>query len=987
KNGFRTCLIKGRPGTLGTSNNVLNIIVKKTTQGFWLYADTNSNGNFIEEGFAADTTLIQGNFAGYYFKFTSTNSKNFYADDFYMGQSIVDKEAPKLESLTILNSSSISLQFNEKINLGSNQQIVLNQQISPISWQQVGFGLNLQFDKEIEKDLVQTLSLNGISDMEGNLLDTSVSFIYHPIKIGDILITEIFPDPDPSQGLPDAEFIEIWNASNFPIDLIGFILSDASSNCVFPNKLLMPQEYLILCEVSDTNSFKNYGQVLGLNGFPSLNNSGDIISLKTASQMQMQLHHYDLSWYQNKQKEIGGFSLELINPKKLCTGKNNWQASNNLFGGTPGIVNSTWDTLPDIYGPKINSVIPINKNQIQVYFDEAIVFPNLAEKHFMLNQKPIKAIVFDTNKTQEIIITSIDTLINLSINSIQINGIADCAGNTRPQSFDFQFFDTKTIEARDLLIHEIYYDTEKKGNFPEAEYIELRNVSSYALNLKGLQFSDAVSSTILPNYFLKPDSFLILCHKDYEQDFLSLAPTIGLYPFPSLNTSDKLSLNDSNGFLIHQVNYTEDWFKQKPKVSACSIEMIDPKNACGKKENWGPSTSDNGATPGKMNSIAANNPDKTSPKFQRLYAANPHEIYLYFNEAIDSISLGSNQNFVLNQSLFASDFRFINNTPNQLQISFSEPLDSGIHYQLQILNLQDCAANTLEEAFSESFMLPIEPKKGELAFNEILFNPKPNYYDYIEILNLSPSYLDLKNVSLFGFDNSGERTDAYKFGENNWMIAPQSYLAITLSQETLKQQFNLAQENQIISHTIPSMNDDEGTLIIVNQKNETLDSIYYTEKMHLGFLNQKDGVSLEKINPYLPSWNANNWSSAAEEKEFGTPTQKNSIYENGGNKNAFQPSRLYFSPDGDGQDDVMVFGYQLAEVKKLGSLYIYNSLGQLIKTLCQSKILAETGEVNWFGDDENGQKVGIGQYLAVWEIFSEDGSKSSKRIGFALLGK
>jgi hypothetical protein len=45
----------------------------------------------------------------------------------------------------------------------------------------------------------------------------------------DLIITEIMADPDPSNGLPVTEFVEIYNRSQVPINLSGWILFDGSS--------------------------------------------------------------------------------------------------------------------------------------------------------------------------------------------------------------------------------------------------------------------------------------------------------------------------------------------------------------------------------------------------------------------------------------------------------------------------------------------------------------------------------------------------------------------------------------------------------------------------------------------------------------------------------------------------------------------------------------------------------------------------------------
>src|SRR5690606_346143 len=49
---------------------------------------------------------------------------------------------------------------------------------------------------------------------------------------------------------------------------------------------------------------------------------------------------YERSWYDDSQKNKGGWSLERIDPYAHCGGKQNWKASIDPTGGTPGQTNS-----------------------------------------------------------------------------------------------------------------------------------------------------------------------------------------------------------------------------------------------------------------------------------------------------------------------------------------------------------------------------------------------------------------------------------------------------------------------------------------------------------------------------------------------------------------------------------------------------------------------------------------------------------------------
>ena len=72
--------------------------------------------------------------------------------------------------------------------------------------------------------------------------------------------------------------------------------------------------------------------------------------------------YYRDTWYQNTAKENGGYSLEKIDPLNTCGEMNNWKASADENGGTPGKVNSVFANNIDILPPKINEIKILSEN-------------------------------------------------------------------------------------------------------------------------------------------------------------------------------------------------------------------------------------------------------------------------------------------------------------------------------------------------------------------------------------------------------------------------------------------------------------------------------------------------------------------------------------------------------------------------------------------------------------------------------------------------
>ena len=73
-----------------------------------------------------------------------------------------------------------------------------------------------------------------------------------------LLITELFPDPTPSLGLPEKEFVEIYNPQKDTILLAGYQLCDADKCYNLPNFKLSPKQCIILCKTTDIEIFKSW---------------------------------------------------------------------------------------------------------------------------------------------------------------------------------------------------------------------------------------------------------------------------------------------------------------------------------------------------------------------------------------------------------------------------------------------------------------------------------------------------------------------------------------------------------------------------------------------------------------------------------------------------------------------------------------------------------------------------------------------------------
>ena len=192
------------------------------------------------------------------------------------------------------------------------------------------------------------------------------------VKPFDILITEFMADPMPTRGLPNSEYIELYNRTNRSIRLGGFkIVNGNVHSTALPDTILKSKSFIIVYAKKSAVNFSPYGDTLQFTKLPTLSNPKDIFYLKSPDDSVIDAASYDVSYYQNPYKAQGGYSLERINVNAFCSA-NNWIASNDSSGGTSGKKNSVYRDTIDKIVPELILAYPDGNKGIIVNFDKSM---------------------------------------------------------------------------------------------------------------------------------------------------------------------------------------------------------------------------------------------------------------------------------------------------------------------------------------------------------------------------------------------------------------------------------------------------------------------------------------------------------------------------------------------------------------------------------------------------------------------------------------
>jgi len=531
----------------------------------------------------------------------------------------------------------------------------------------------------------------------------------------------------------------------------------------------------------------------------------------------------------------------------------------------------------------------------------------------------------------------------------------------------------------DVVITEVMADPTPAVNLPDAEYVEIKNVSATAFNLNGWKLADANSAGIINTSFvLQPDSIAILCSTSNVTTFSAFGRAIGVTSFPSLNNEgDLLSLRSPQGRTIHAVNYSLDWYgNEVKKDGGWSLEMVDTKNPCGGKENWKASTDSKGGTPGKKNSVDGVANDTDAPQLIRSYSPDSVTIVVLFSEPLDSLSATVVSNYKITNNVTVVSA--IPQAPlfNCVLLKTGAPLSRQTVYTVTASNLKDCkgnpcTANNVKAGYSE------EALARDVVINEILFNPRPAAYDYVELYNKSNKIVDANKLYIANRSSTGSLSSIKKLNEVPFYVFPGDHIVVTEDAESLGQEYLVQHpENVLVVSALPSLPDDKGTVVITNSQGAVVDEVCYSEKWQFALMSNDEGVALERIDPNDSSQKQSNWHSAASTAGYGTPTYKNSQYKQTNSVNAaIDISPKIFSPDNDGHDDIATISYQVTEPGYVANVSIFDANGRMVRYLAKNSLLGSKGSWNWDGLNENGQKLAIGTYIIYTEIFNLEGRK------------
>lgn len=218
----------------------------------------------------------------------------------------------------------------------------------------------------------------GVS-RSGKFRANPLSFHYlnerHPTQkaqVGDIVFNEIMYKPKEGKGLPNEEYLELYNLREYPVELDSLVFKDRGNIRAYLNGIIPGHGFLILCKSSGAEELSEYGKTAVVSRF-ALVDTGAYLVLSSMRNEVFDSVWYKPEWITDRGKREGGYSLEKRSPELTSWESGNWQASFAEEGGTPGSVNSVGTETPP----------PVSVNRGDILISELMYDSNPVEAEYV----------------------------------------------------------------------------------------------------------------------------------------------------------------------------------------------------------------------------------------------------------------------------------------------------------------------------------------------------------------------------------------------------------------------------------------------------------------------------------------------------------------------------------------------------------------------------------------------------------------------------
>ncbi len=264
---------------------------------------------------------------------------------------------------------------------------------------------------------------------------------------------------------------------------------------------------------------------------------------------------------------------------------------------------------------------------------------------------------------------------------------------------------------------------------------------------------------------------------------------------------------------------------------------------------------------------------------------------------------------------------------------------------------------------SNSILETKPSEENSIFINEIMFDPKVNNSEFVELFNPTENKIDIGGWELVIDDD-----DYFEISSTFLTLNSGDYFVIA-SDSAIFKNYSMIDKSRvlILETTSLSLSNSGESLVVIDHWGNAIDSVFYNPKWHNQNIASTKNKSLERIASNVNTNEPTNWSSSVN-KEGATPGKVNSIFaKNNKAKEGISFNPNPFSPDNDGFEDFSIINYSLPFNTTQIRIKIFDDHGRLVRTLVNNRATASNGSVVFDGLDDNGNALRIGMYIVFLE--------------------
>ncbi|MBP5420258.1 MAG: lamin tail domain-containing protein, partial [Bacteroidales bacterium] len=466
-----------------------------------------------------------------------------------------------------------------------------------------------------------TYSLYGISDLNGNVtICNNENYGEIPTEYLDVtyrgclVINEVMAKPSDDWGLPNYEYVELYNASDKAVNLKSWTLSTSTKTGVMPEFLLGSGEYVVLVSSSAVQSFSEFGSAVALSSWSAtaITNASCELTLTDPSGRIIDFFPYESSLL-STEKQVGGWSLERVSPYNLSLSETNYRASVSDDGGTPCMQNSVYSDEVDMDNPRVVSAI-LTDSVLTIVYSEPIDTLSIYSSVKLNGTNVSVELVGCDAKTQKTFVFKINDEVRRGVTyQLRLPSVDDLAGNASSEVV----LSVGICEAAEVGDAIIINEVMSAANPAKADFVELYNNTPKIIDLSTLAFAkcsngvvtayNVISNQQKPMFpcdyvVITADSSLVV--ETYE--VAHVENVVQMAKFPALSADEgEIAITTTSGDILDYLAYSKQMHNplMRSAHENVSLERISLTAPTNEVSNWtSASALSNYATPTARNS-------------------------------------------------------------------------------------------------------------------------------------------------------------------------------------------------------------------------------------------------------------------------------------------------------------------------------------------------------------------------------------------------